>query len=113
MVYHNYKITGNQVTIYLNDGSNFRVKKGTCIDFNFDVNGAKKPNTAGRDIFTFVYCPKSTNNFTTAKIIPYHVKRVDTREKALESCKNDSPYTCATLLLFDGWEFKDDYPYSI
>lgn len=96
----------------MNDGSFFNLKKGNCIDISVDVNGEKKPNIGGRDRFIFFYCPKSASAFPTSKIIPAAGKHIKTREQALEQCKNDK-YTCSALLLFDGWEFKDDYPYKI
>ena len=112
LVYSEYKLSSNAIWVYLNDGSYFYSRKGTCLDFYFDVNGKRKPNVWGRDIFAFLYCPKSTNAFTPSQVIPYHTKSIDTREKALESCKNDKP-SCSTLLFFDNWEFKEDYPYNL
>ena len=112
LVYSEYKLSSNAIWVYLNDGSYFYSRKGTCLDFYFDVNGKRKPNVWGRDIFAFLYCPKSTNAFTSSQVIPYHTKSIDTREKALESCKNDKP-SCSTLLFFDNWEFKEDYPYNL
>ena len=45
------KATSN--TVYLNDGSYFSLRKGTCFDFTFDVNGGKNPNQYGYDLFFF------------------------------------------------------------
>ena len=112
LVYDKYQVSGAVIYVYLNDGSYFFLRKGACIDFYFDVNGYKKPNVQGRDLYTFTYCPKTAYSFRNAEITSYHPKSIDTREKALEACRNN-PHTCSTLLFFDGWEFKDDYPYSI
>ena len=111
IVYHKVKTNSQSVNIYLNDGSNIYLFKGRCLDFVFDINGDKKPNVYGRDIFDFLYCPKSVIGRKTEKIIPY-LTGVTSREQALELCKR-SGITCSTLLLFDDWVFKEDYPYHI
>ena len=112
IVYQSYKTVENRTYIYLNDGTYFTLKKGNCIDIGIDVNGEKKPNTGGRDKFLFYYCPKSALAYTTSKIIPAMGKHIKTRGQALELCKNNRD-TCSSLLLFDGWEFKEDYPYHL
>ena len=112
MVYHKVKSKGNLFYIYLNDGSSLYLFKGACMNFVFDVNGDRKPNVYGRDMFDFLYCPKSINNRKAEKIIPYQTNSVTTREEALELCKQRGIY-CSALLLFDDWGFKSDYPYHI
>ncbi len=113
MVYHKVKSKGNLFYIYLNDGSSLYLSKGACMDFVFDVNGDRKPNVYGRDMFDFLYCPKSVNYYRKPeKIIPYQTNSVTSREEALELCKQRGIY-CSALLLFDDWEFKSDYPYHI
>jgi prepilin-type N-terminal cleavage/methylation domain-containing protein len=102
----------NSIYIYLNDGTYFYIAKGGCIDIVFDINGDKKPNVEGRDIFRLLYCPKSNTARETSKIIPYKLKSITTREQAMQYCKDDTHY-CTALLSFDGWEFKSDYPYHL
>ena len=100
------------VFVYLNDGSIFYAKKGECIDFEFDVNGNKKPNTFGKDMFVFMYCAKGSGGWSIrSKFIPYQQSEYS-RNTALALCKTNAFY-CSALLAIDGWEFKDDYPYSI
>ncbi len=103
---------GSAISVYLNDGTSFYASKGSCIDFVCDVNGDKKPNTEGRDIFRFLYCPISQSERKTGIVIPYLFKTTATREEALSLCQNDPMY-CSGLLSFDNWEFKDDYPYRL
>lgn len=88
-----------------------------------DINGYKKPNYMGQDIFYF--------NTATGKLMPSGWEKNLTREQTLSgyisedglrfSCKKsktnpDDDYTdkrhaCTALLMLDGWEFKDDYPW--
>ena len=99
---------------YLNDGTYFSIHKGTCLHFVFDLNGTRKPNAHGRDKFDFLYCGSDVDYYYGggAKLIPYMPASMNTREKALSYCKS-TPSSCVGLLLFDGWKFKKDYPYSI
>ena len=83
------------------------------ISWNFlvDVNGEKAPNSCGRDIFAFnfnVHDPNKPTGFIESDL---------TREQLIENCKQNqgkvpsgSNQWCSSLLLKDGWEFKDDYP---
>ncbi|MCD7779878.1 MAG: type II secretion system GspH family protein [Candidatus Gastranaerophilales bacterium] len=113
LVYYKTEQSGRYYYIYLNDGTYFYIFKGTCIDFNVDVNGKKKPDKEGRDIFKFLYCPDSAgSSYKTGQIIPMQPKSITTREQALSMCKSTGGY-CSTLLFMDGWQFKEDYPYSI
>ena len=107
-----YPSAGRDYSIYLADGSFFMITKGPCLGFHYDVNGFKKPNEYGRDLFRFLYCPYSYPYLMdTGRVIPFLDKN-ETREGALERCKNDNA-TCSGLLAIDSWEFKKDYPYRI
>ena len=97
--------------VLLNDGSYFTNMQGMCMDFNFDVNGDKKPNEIGSDIFVFLYCPLShPNMLNKAEFVPY--TETSNRDVALSRCRNNA-INCSTLLMLDGWEFKNDYPYRL
>lgn len=100
--------------VYLDDGTYFILHKGACLHFRIDVNGMKKPNKAGRDIFGFLFCSDSVTGYKggTGRVIPYMSKNITTRDSALNICKNDANQ-CSGLLWFDNWEFKKDYPYNI
>jgi hypothetical protein len=95
--------------VYLNDGSYFYIHGGSCVDIDYDINGAKPPNESGRDIFVFLICFGDE----VVKLKTYYVyHRDDTRETALDNC-TQLHYTCSRLLEMDNWEFKDDYPYKL
>lgn len=105
--------------IYLADGSIIDIWNGNCFDINFDVNGEKKPNIKGKDIFVFLICFDNSNrnrmcgNEKTA-FCSYDAGRVKTREVALERCKNEGNHNyCSRLLEMDNWEFKKDYPFKL
>ena len=108
--------------VYLADGSKFTLHVGNCIDINFDVNGDRKPNAYGRDQFKFLIAtPLTFTGEEGSRVWEFHPNRsfgvgwlpaFDTREKAFAKCKSDAMY-CSTLLIYDDFEFKDDYPYNI
>ena len=111
--YTKTEINGKDFNVYLNNGSYFKMEKNYCIDFMLDINGTKKPNVEGKDIFWFIYCPYSWKNDKTAAVIrPNGIGTYNTRTSALNACKQAGK-TCIALLYFDSWEFKSDYPYKI
>ena len=88
-----------------------------------DINGFKRPNKMGTDIFYFAT--------STGKLMPDGWEDGLTREMILNgyshngqtfTCKtarseNDDAtmlarHACTSLLMIDGWEFKKDYPWK-
>lgn len=80
-----------------------------------DINGYKKPNRVGRDIFVFDIYKYASNE--------YKIKfwgDLATRERLLNtveySCNpNASRYAgfvCGQLILHDSWQISDDYPWK-
>lgn len=92
-----------------------------------DINGNNKPNTFGRDIFRFdlalvpdviVTKDEDNNNVInetpSGKILPLGagLSRKDIMSGNSASCnKKATGYYCAALIMYDGWEIKDDYPW--
>ena len=83
-----------------------------------DINGYKKPNKFGRDLFMLcIYANKG--------VIPHHnddgesTSVTRTREQLLNgpssysyNCnKKNRGMWCAALIMRDGWQIKDDYPW--
>lgn len=102
--------------VYLADGTILVFTNGSCFDIVADLNGNRIPNQSGKDIYRFLLCPRGNapahfgnknQNFG-----PYTPAYCPTREIALQKCKENSAY-CSTLLMYDNWEFKDDYPYKL
>ncbi len=81
-----------------------------------DINGDKKPNMVGKDIFYFTYyifyrTPDSNFN---GKFMPwaYSYTRADLMNSNYNSCnKNSNGIYCTALILKDGWRIADDYPW--
>lgn len=105
--------------IYFADGSTVELQYGYCIDLWFDTNGDRKPNVIGRDKFRFFIATEKShisgrerelyqNHTFGAGYLPVY----NTKEKALDACKRDAKY-CSTLLQYDNYEFKEDYPYKL
>ena len=105
-------------TIYLADGSRITLHNGDCIDVQFDINGDSNPNKAGSDVFFFLICLDDGRRLQfcgnkNKAFCSYGFKyNQEGREKLLEKCKNNAAY-CSSLLEYDNWEFKKDYPYKL
>ena len=85
-----------------------------------DINGLKRPNEFGRDVFMF-------NIDYTKGIVPYGIGAVfnseeDTIDLSLSrdelmngsnerSCKQRGLF-CAAIIMIDNWEIKSDYPWQ-
>ncbi len=109
-------------------GANFKSSNGTIFSIRaitdkkfyvlIDINGLKKPNQMGTDMFYF--------DTDTGALMPSGWRTGLTREMILngpgtELCKqlaNDNEphifarHGCTALLMIDGWEFKKDYPWK-
>ncbi|MBP3925475.1 type II secretion system protein [bacterium] len=107
---------GSNTTVYFADGSTARFWNGGCIDIKFDVNGNSKPNQFGRDIFVFPLCSNDIDPLygcgKNKYFCAYWGGRMIPRTTFIDACKN-GPYVCSGLLIIDGLEFKDDYPYKL
>ncbi len=105
--------------LILNDGTVLQIRMTTYnygteedrddkfqnIYITVDINGFSGPNTVGKDIFMF-YVESLTGKFD---FYGYPLKDI-TRQQVYSRCKSESN-TCGRLILMDGWEIKDDYPW--
>lgn len=122
--------TGNSYTVGLADGSTL-----TLSDFqgfpdgkvvSIDINGYKEPNTIGKDFFTFAIqkkyglSPFGYKDFGMAgnedegeynQVFGDYDRDVLTSEKSYACTKGKQGFWCAALIIMDGWEIKDDYPW--
>ncbi|MDD3435563.1 MAG: hypothetical protein PHC64_00265 [Candidatus Gastranaerophilales bacterium] len=69
-----------------------------------DLNGAKKPNTIGKDVFVF-----QISDIEGKGVIPYKVNETNLCQK--DSTADDASYFCTARIMQDGWEITDDYPW--
>lgn len=69
-----------------------------------DINGSKKPNMFGKDVFEFIL--DSQKGF-----MPYGYDQNDSMMAS--NCNKTTGYGeyCAAKILRDGWQIKDDYPW--
>lgn len=87
-----------------------------------DVNGKKKPNQLGRDLFIFFLNPEN-GSFVPSNYIciinpegvcfdTYATTREDLKKLCGAEGGSHTPDTnsCAALIMYDGWEIKEDYP---
>jgi len=104
---------GTSISIYMQ--SCHVNESGTCLDWQVDINGGKKPNRVGRDYFVFSFFPQ------TNELLPLGVNKIGTYssenkrfekytpEQALETCKSgkNGSWACTAVVVQDG--FKMNY----
>lgn len=100
--------------IHLADGSTIMAWNGGCFSFSIDVNGDKKPNTLGIDRFPFHICEyKAVRDVYLGNNRVFGpdgmIDAVD-RDAAMDYCKSRK-YCSALLIMYDDYEFKEDYPW--
>ena len=108
----------NMSTLRFLDGSQMSVKTGACYDIYYDINGEKRPNQQGRDVFVFIFCQKkgmcnSDSNQLRAYYCADSGSEFPLHENILETCKLYKQYWCSLLLETNGWEFPKDYPLNL
>ena len=104
--------------------ANYENRRKTHLKISIDINGNKLPNQYGRDVFVFSIFPFSEQS--RGKVVPGTndqcgngaIHNELTRERLTTSgcatCKSDYTgygYGCAALIMKDGWQIKDDYPW--
>ena len=97
---------------------------GTSLRINIDINGDRGPNQYGRDVFVFTIFPFDSRS--NGKLVPGVNERCSngaihnnlSRDflvyNGCWTCKHDhtgTGYGCAAVIMKDGWEIKDDYPW--
>ena len=109
------------IIVKFSDGSAMSITKVGVIEILYDVNAGKAPNLWARDVYGFLLNKGSFSTYNWTYDIPNlkpsdggeaYTKDLNDRKNVLRLCKN-TPSFCSQLLLLDGWEFKDDYPYKI
>ena len=115
----NFYLLSKGLILVLNDGTTLRVSMDTrnlgttedrddrwmFITIFADINGLQGPNETGKDIFAFIVHPSGKLGF-------YNTDTAYTRNQKLNLCKS-SGIRCGDLIMTDGWEIKDDYPYKL
>ena len=110
-----YNITTN--TGYKIMMSNSKV--GNSLGFCIDINGDKKPNVFGKDVFVFFFRKSSktilpfawddsNDNIITNRNI---LKKGNGTAYKCHCDKSGRGMWCAALIIQDGWKFEKDYPW--
>lgn len=119
------KDISSRAKFYLRDGSKLAVFTQNSspdekfVYFHVDINGDAKPNRMGRDVFVFIYyienysAPKFNSKFM--QVYPFW-DREQLKTHNQTGCNKTNThalanYSCAALIMNDGWEIKDDYPW--
>ena len=107
---NNYRFIINNGMVVNMAYDNNGVKFLDNIIFTVDLNGKKRPNMYGKDIFVLVFQP------SYSKIKMYgEGQTLQTLLNANKGCnKNNSVFAgeyCGALIQYDGWEISDDYPW--
>ncbi len=106
-------IYGQWARFYLADGTYIRVMLGNNYTFvQIDLNGQKKPNAYGKDMFELKYYVAGGSYI--GKFMPecYTCARDHLINEATWGCnKNASKQLCMALIMKDGWQISDDYPW--
>ncbi len=112
----------SKAKFYLNDGTLVAVdgkfNSDGCVYYRImvDINGDKKPNTVGRDIFVVQFDIAGYNVFAQGKFIPAGIQkdRSSLISNTSHGCKksgNTTGYYCGALIMKDNWTIADDYPW--
>ncbi len=123
------KDIGNVYTrFYLNDGTLIALTVADYINWNgahqieastyIDVNGQRKPNTMGKDIFFFRYQVLNTGSGSggsVGRFLPYclfcGMSALKTgSDNGCNRTGGNGSY-CTALIMQEGWQIKDDYPW--
>ncbi len=86
-----------------NDGTNY-----TSMIVRLDINGNQKPNIIGKDVFMM----RIDSNEKKLVFFNSGAKRYFLLNDSTYGCnKSSSGWFCGALIMQDGWEIKDDYPW--
>ena len=84
--------------------------------FTVDINCMAPPNVAGKDIFDVAELVWMGDH---KMVVPWiaQINSPESRRNFIETCKtrsfgNGHPGACFSVFVYDGWEFKDDYPWK-
>ena len=99
--------------IFLNDGVEIMpciTTNANYMQFYIDINGNKKPNVVGKDVFAFEYALNSLYK----KLFPrfnYDTVEDHIADQENRCNKNQNGLACASLIMVDGWQMKKYYPW--
>lgn len=110
-----YSYSASTAKFYMSDGTFISVVNdfdaNSRVIVVVDINGSAKPNTYGKDVFTFSYYVAMGQFLPSA----YMQTRDQLIDPALQwACNKNSDAggtRCAALIMQDSWQIKNDYPW--
>lgn len=110
---------GGQYSLVLNNGTIIFMDRhenmGVVYLFSVDLNGDKGPNRNGRDVFHFAFTKDGLHGYSH---YGFNHKARYNMSGAYGSCNKNSCCSfaragggCSTMIMYDGWQIKDDYPW--
>ena len=106
--------SGSYAKFYLSDGTFVSVQIANSDNrYKFlrvyvDINGPKKPNLFGKDIFFFCYYVEFNGLFLPAA---GELSRTYLLQNCNKNTSENAGRYCAALIMKDGWRIADDYPW--
>ena len=101
--------------VIINDGMILMFAAGSINANNtfigVDVNGFKRPNRLGKDVFYFVLSKYGLQPYGGPGTAGWSAERFN-RDYMKNSCnKNSYGNYCTALIMYDGWKIEKDYPW--
>lgn len=114
-------LSAGAMVVSLKDGTLFYISNSGVYNYKaiyIDINGMKKPNIIGRDFFGFAIYNKAFSR----KLVPYgaygaadmpmeDMTRESAKKGSYACSRSGRGQFCAALIMLDGWEIKEDYPW--
>ena len=105
--------------LILSDGTFIGLQKqdNSHTHISIDLNGKKRPNTAGKDIFSLILTNGELvddyNNIPKEGLYMYGsgLTREEIKTHYLGCANNKIGLMCAALIIHDGWQMSADYPW--
>ena len=111
---------GDRSKITLSDGVFIAMRKQdqNHIHIVVDINGNKRPNIYGIDIFVFTLAAEKFSDNSHIITAPglfmygHGLSQEEIKSNSLGCSKNGSGLMCGEKILMDGWDIKNDYPWK-
>ncbi|MFA7658844.1 MAG: DUF6613 domain-containing protein [Candidatus Gastranaerophilaceae bacterium] len=111
-----FSLAGNRYLIILGDGKQLylTLDGGTTPTYFMiyvDLNGNKKPNIVGKDIFLIYYYKTLTKPFFWGQGSDRDTILNNSYYGCNEAATSQGGLFCGALIQYDGWQIKSDYPW--
>ncbi len=104
---------GDAYSVILNNGIGLTIRadpSDSQMEIQLDVNGVKGPNRAGRD--AFIYRINKQEGLIPVRDDLYGMKPCTRTLSNPNGFENWIGWGCAYVIMQNGWEIKDDYPWG-